>query len=213
MSKARIAGFAPRCVFPLVVGRPAGMSVWTRCTLVQLAGFTGDVTSCAVCSSFSSGPDARHHGWYEPEGPFSSSWFDSGFMFMSFYGGVGCFTDFLRKGGTRTLKSVRTWHADIFSMAPRIWHPLVRCRSGVQDYGFFWETTSGNVPVFSAMLGSTLDSYLRQSTVLSYSPQCLGRQWIQFASVYGARVAVQTVLPVWRWTSLCFAATSSSCLS
>ena len=70
MCKARVAGFAPRCVFPLVVGRTAGMSVWTRCTLVQLAGFTGDVTSCAVYSSFSS--DARHCGWYEPEGPFSS---------------------------------------------------------------------------------------------------------------------------------------------
>ena len=67
MCKARIAGFAPRCVFPLVVGSPAGMSVWTRCTLVQFAGFTGDVRSCAVCSSFLSGPDARHYGWYEPE--------------------------------------------------------------------------------------------------------------------------------------------------
>ena len=88
MCKARIAGFTPRSVFPLVVGRPPGRSVWpvrTRRTIMQLAGFTGDDTSCAAFSSFSSGPDARHHGRYEPEGPFSSSWFDSGYMFMSFY--------------------------------------------------------------------------------------------------------------------------------
>ena len=67
MCKARI-GFTPRCVFSLGVGRPVGMSVWTRRTSMQLAGFTDDVTSCAVFSSFSSGPDARHHGQYEPEG-------------------------------------------------------------------------------------------------------------------------------------------------
>ena len=68
MCKARLAGFTPRYVFPLVVGRPAGTSVWTRRTIMQLTGFTGDDTSCAVFSSFSSGPDARHHGRYEPEG-------------------------------------------------------------------------------------------------------------------------------------------------
>ena len=68
MCKARVAGFTPRYVFPLVVGKPAGRSVWTRRTFVQLAGFTGDDTSCAVFSSFSSGPDARHLGRYEPAG-------------------------------------------------------------------------------------------------------------------------------------------------
>ena len=55
MCKARIAGFTPRYVFPLVVGRPAGRSVWTRRTILQLACFTGDDTSCTVFSSFSSG--------------------------------------------------------------------------------------------------------------------------------------------------------------
>ena len=52
--KARIAGFTPRYVFPLAVGRPAARSaswpVWTRGTFMQLAGFTGDDTSCAVFS-------------------------------------------------------------------------------------------------------------------------------------------------------------------
>ena len=37
MRKARVAGFTPRSVFPLVVGRPAGRSVWTRITILQLA--------------------------------------------------------------------------------------------------------------------------------------------------------------------------------
>ena len=70
----------------------------------------------ALCSLLLfSGRGARHHGWYESEGPFSSSWFDSGCMFMSFYGGFGLFTEFLREGGTRTLMSVRTWLADIIS--------------------------------------------------------------------------------------------------
>ena len=68
MCKARIAGITPRYVFPLVVGNPAGRSVWTRRTILQLAGFTGDDTSCAVFSSLFSGPDARHYGRYEPEG-------------------------------------------------------------------------------------------------------------------------------------------------
>ena len=45
---------------------------------------------------------------------FSASWFDIGYMFMSFYGGVGLFTEFLREGGTRTLRSVRTCHATLF---------------------------------------------------------------------------------------------------
>ena len=39
--KDRFAGFSPRFVFPLVVGRPADRSVWTRSTNRQLAGFTG----------------------------------------------------------------------------------------------------------------------------------------------------------------------------
>ena len=46
--KARFPGFSARCVFPLVVGRPAGRSVWTRSTFTQLAGFTGDDVPCAV---------------------------------------------------------------------------------------------------------------------------------------------------------------------
>ena len=41
MCKACIAGFTPRYVFPLVVGRPAGRSVWTRRTILCLASFTG----------------------------------------------------------------------------------------------------------------------------------------------------------------------------
>ena len=48
MCKARIAGFAPRGQ----VGTSAGRSVWTRRTIMQLAGFTGDDTSCTVFSSF-----------------------------------------------------------------------------------------------------------------------------------------------------------------
>ena len=48
MCKARIAGFMPRYVLPLVVGRSAGMSVWTRSTFTQLAGFTGDDVPRAV---------------------------------------------------------------------------------------------------------------------------------------------------------------------
>ena len=62
---------------------------------------------------------------------FSASWFDSGYMFMSFYGGVGLFTEFLHEGGTRTLRSVR-----IISTAPRILQPLVLCCSGVQNMVF-----------------------------------------------------------------------------
>ena len=37
-------------VFPLVVGRPAGRSVWTRRTIVHLAVLTGDIAPLAVCS-------------------------------------------------------------------------------------------------------------------------------------------------------------------
>ena len=96
----------------------------------------------ALCSLLLfSGPDARLLAGMKPEGPFSSSWFDSGCMFMSFYGGLRLFTQFLPS----------RWYSDpeVRShlacghcfMAPCIWHPLVRCRSGVQDYGFFWETT------------------------------------------------------------------------
>ena len=124
--------------------------------------------------------DARHHGPYEPEGPFSSSWFDSGYMFMSFYGGVGLFMEFLREGGTRTLKSVRTWHADTISMAPRIWHPRVRCHSGVQDYGFLWETTSGTVPVFNRLLVRQWIQFCVSLRCFFFlSAHCLDRQWIQ----------------------------------
>ena len=46
--KARFEGFSPCFVFPLVVGRPAGRSVWTRRTIMQLAGFTGDDAPRAV---------------------------------------------------------------------------------------------------------------------------------------------------------------------
>ena len=52
MCKARIAGFTARCVFPLVVGRPAGRSVWTRRTIMQFAGFTGDDAPRAVLLFF-----------------------------------------------------------------------------------------------------------------------------------------------------------------
>ena len=44
--------FAVLAVFPLVVGRPASMSVWTRRTFLQLAGFTGDDTFFAMFPSF-----------------------------------------------------------------------------------------------------------------------------------------------------------------
>ena len=88
---------------------------------------------------------------------------------------------------------------------PRIWHPLVRCLTGVQVCGVFWEIPSRNVPVFSAcwfdsghkfasvhgalshfsaMLGSTVDTKLRQSTVLfRISAQCLVRQWIHIVAL------------------------------
>ena len=52
MCKARFPGFSARCVFPLVVGRPAGRSVWTRSTFTQLAGFTGDDVPRAVLPFF-----------------------------------------------------------------------------------------------------------------------------------------------------------------
>ena len=51
MCKARFPGFSPRFLFPLVVGRPAGRSVWTRSTILQLAGFTGDNPPHAVLPS------------------------------------------------------------------------------------------------------------------------------------------------------------------
>ena len=50
MCKARIAGFSPRYVFPLVVGRPAGRSVWARRTIMQLAGFLLVMIHLALCS-------------------------------------------------------------------------------------------------------------------------------------------------------------------
>ena len=93
-------------------------------------------------------------------------------------------------------------------MGPRVWQPLFRCRTVVQVCGVFWEIPSGNVPVFSAcwfdsghkfasvygalshfsaMLGSTVDTNLRQSTVLFRIPR---NAWIdsgyKFASVYGS---------------------------
>ena len=125
-------------------------------------------------------------------------------------------TDFLREGDTWTLKPVRTWQADIISVALRIWHPLVRCRSGVQDYGFVWETTSGNVPAFSAcwfdsgykfapvygalvfraMLGWTVDTNFCVSLQSSrISAQCLVRQRIHaHASHYGGNRVELAVL-------------------
>ena len=39
MCKVRFPGFSPCSVFPVVVGRPAGRSAWTRSTILQLAGF------------------------------------------------------------------------------------------------------------------------------------------------------------------------------
>ena len=48
MCKARFAGFSLRFVFSLVVGRPVGRSVWTRSTIMYLAGFTGDDAPRAV---------------------------------------------------------------------------------------------------------------------------------------------------------------------
>ena len=52
MCKACIAGFTPRSVFPLVVGRPAGRSVWTRRTIVCLACFAGEDAPRAVLLFF-----------------------------------------------------------------------------------------------------------------------------------------------------------------
>ena len=64
MCKARIAGFMPGCVFPLVAGRPAGRSAWTRSTFTQLADLTGDDVPRApiYCRQ---AQDARHHGRYD----------------------------------------------------------------------------------------------------------------------------------------------------
>ena len=45
---ARFAGSSQLFVFPLFVGRPAGRSVWTRCTFTQLDCFTGDDAPRAV---------------------------------------------------------------------------------------------------------------------------------------------------------------------
>ena len=100
--------------------------------------------------------------WFIPV--FSSSWFDSGCMFMSFYGGVGLFTEFLREGGTRTLRSVRTWHADIISTAPRIWQTLVRSSPvEFRIMDFSGRRLLETFP-YSALVGSTLDTSLRQFT-------------------------------------------------
>ena len=52
MCKASIAGFTARCLFPLVVGRPAGWSVRTRRTIMQFAGFAGDDAPRAVLLFF-----------------------------------------------------------------------------------------------------------------------------------------------------------------
>ena len=69
MCKARIAGFTVRCVFPLVVGRPAGRSVWTRTTIMQFGWFYWRRCSsrCApvLCRQ---AQDDRHHGRYDSEG-------------------------------------------------------------------------------------------------------------------------------------------------
>ena len=52
MCKARLAGFMLRYVFPLVVGRPVGRSVWTRSRILQCAGFAGDDAPRAVLLFF-----------------------------------------------------------------------------------------------------------------------------------------------------------------
>ena len=59
--------FAVLAVLPLVVCRPASRSVWTRRTFLQLAGFSGDDTSCAVFSSFVLRPRCSASGRYQPE--------------------------------------------------------------------------------------------------------------------------------------------------
>ena len=65
MCKACIAGFTPRSVFPLVVGRPAGRSVWTRRTIICLACFAGEDAPRAVPVLCRQAQDARHHGRYD----------------------------------------------------------------------------------------------------------------------------------------------------
>ena len=52
LCKARFAGFTARLLFPVVVGRPAGRSVWSRSTIVQFAGYTGDDAPRAVLLFF-----------------------------------------------------------------------------------------------------------------------------------------------------------------
>ena len=82
------------------------------------------------------------------------------------------FTEFLREGSTRTLRFVRTRHADLISVSPRVWHPLVRCRSGVQDL----ETTSGHVPAFSTCWFDSGYKFASVYGALRITTQCLVRQ-------------------------------------
>ena len=57
------------------------------------------------------------------------------------------------------------WH-------PIIWHPLARCRSGVQDFGFSWRRLL--LFLYTALVGSTVDTSLRQSMVLFCFSAMLG---------------------------------------
>ena len=50
MCKAHLAGFMPRCVFPLVVGRPVCRSVWTRRTFMQFCWVLLVTMLLALCS-------------------------------------------------------------------------------------------------------------------------------------------------------------------
>ena len=78
---------------------------------------------------------------------FSASRFDSGYTLTSFYGGAGLFTEFLSQGGTWTLRSVRTWHADFFFF-----------------YGSSYGTSLPEPYPYSALFGSTIDTCLPQLT-------------------------------------------------
>ena len=85
---------------------------------------------------------------------------------MSFCGGSGLFTEFLREGGTRTLMSVRTWHADIISWLLVSGTHLFDVVLEYRIMDFSGRRLPGMFP-YSALVGSTVDTSLRQSTVLS----------------------------------------------
>ena len=131
---------------------------------------------------------------------FSGSWFDSGYMFMSFYGGVGLFTEF-----PRTLRSVRTWHANIISAAPRVWQPLVRCCSGVQNTIFSGRSLPETF-AYSALVGSTLDTCLRQFTELLEFLTCRARrrhgQWYVLGGFARHDTPLAVFLSIVSWSVL-----------